>query len=330
MILTAVAALSLVSPVLDTPVKLNRTFVKGEKVTYDVKSTINSESRGLGLETWMPEDLDLQYAFTIQVLEMKADGIVDLKYLRPTMTEIKGETAARPPLKKVEKMNLDMLLTVSPVNEILKVKDLTKKDTPNTPAKPKPPAKWFAGALAPNPGGQNPLSGLIGGFVGEIYRLSLFLGPLDSSLDFSPKLPFDEVSVGDTWKKTAGYSPQKLQGKGNQVAVQRLDYLYTYRGIVASQGKQVHRITADIELKTDLAEFVHQTYDVKADVTGLKEIPLEFKGKIEFDLDLKSHRTTRAFGTSEGSFRVLLVQLPNQPVQEEKFRGRTIMKVVNP
>jgi len=329
MILTTLAAIGLLSPALGAPVKLNRTFIKGEKLRYDVKSTINAEARQLGLETWMPEDFDIQYQFTTEVVEMKADGIADLKYLRPTTTEIAGETAARPPQKKIDKTNLDMLLTVTPVNEILKIKDLAKKDPPAKPAaKPKPPVRWIVPETGLPP--QDTLSQILGTFVGEIYRLSLFLGPLDSSLDFSPKLPFDEVEVGETWKRTAGYSPQKLQGKGDKLAVQRMDYTYTYVGVLESQGKTVHRITADIELKTDLAEFVHQTYGVKSDVTGLKEIPLEFKGKLEFDLELKSHRTLRAFGTSEGGYKVMVVQLPNQPVQEEKFKGRTILKLVNP
>ncbi len=314
------------------PVKLSRVFAKGEKLQYDVKSTLNSETRVIGLETWIPEDLDIQYKFTTEVTEMKADGFADISYKRPTITEIEGETSEGPPKTKVEKINMDLLLTVSPVNGITKLKDLAKKEDPKKPgAERKPPLldRLLAGE-ALRPGRQNPLGPLIGQFVGEIYRLSLFLGPLDTSLDFSPKLPFDEVKPGDTWKKTVGYSPQKLQGKGNTVAVQRLDYLYTYVGVMASQGKQVHRITADLEVKTDLADFVHQTFEVKSDVTGLKEIPLQFKGRVEFDLDLKTMRTLRAVGTSEGSFKVVATQFPNQPIQEENIKGRTILKLLNP
>lgn len=328
MILTTFVALTIMSSAPQEPVTLHRNFVKGEKLRYDLKSSINAESRVRGLETWMPDNVDIQYQFTTEVTEMKADGIADLKYLRPTTTEIAGETARRPPLKKVDKTNLEFLLTVSPANEIIKVKDLTKKET-SAAAKPKPPLKWMHG-MATTETVQDTLTQVLGNFVGEVYRLSLFLGPIDSSLDFSPKLPFDEVAVGDTWKRTAGYSPQKLQGSGDKVAVQRMDYTYTYRGMTESQGKKVHRVTAEIDLKTDLAEFVHQTYRVDSDVTGLKEIPLEFKGLIEFDLDPKTHRTLRAFGTSAGGYRVILVQLPNEAVQEEKFRGRTILKLLNP
>lgn len=316
------------------PIKLSRVFSKGEKLQYDLRSSINSESRGLGLQTWIPEDLDIVYKFSIEVLALKTDGIADVKYLRPSITEIEGETVDSPPKPKVEKLNQELLLTVSPANEILKIKDNTKKETPKkppakTPAK-KPPLLWSNPSTLAYSRGQDSLSMLLSQFVGEIYRLSLFLGPLDSSLDLAPRLPFDDVRKGDTWKRTVGYSPQKLKGKGDKLAVQRLDYTYTYEGIVSSQSKQVHRITADLEVKTDLAEFVHQTYGVKADVTGLKEIPLNFKGRIEFDLDQKSMRTLRAVGTSQGGFKVVATQFPNDPIQEENFKGRTILKLLNP
>jgi len=316
------------------PIKLSRVFTKGEKLQYDLKSTVNSESRGLGLQTWIPEDLDIVYKFSVEVLELKTDGIADLKYLRPTITEIEGETVDSPPKPKVEKLNQELLLTVSPANEILKIKDNTKKE-PEKKGPAKPPAKkpplLLTSLLEPRaPKRQDALGMLLGQFVGEIYRLSLFLGPLDSSMDLAPRLPFDDVKKGDTWKRTVGYSPQKLKGKGDKLAVQRLDYTYTYEGIVSSQNKMVHRITADLEVKTDLAEFVHQTYGVKSDVTGLKEIPLNFKGRIEFDLDQKTMKTLRAVGTSQGGFKVVATQYPNDPIQEENFKGRTILKLLNP
>lgn len=316
------------------PIKLSRVFSKGEKLQYDLKSTVNSESRGLGLQTWIPEDLDIVYKFSVEVLALKTDGIADVKYLRPTITEIEGETVDSPPKPHVEKLNQELLLTISPANEILKIKDNTKKEgdkkpPEKTPAK-KPPHLFSNPLVLRTSKSQDALGMLLGQFVGEIYRLSLFLGPLDSSMDLAPRLPFDDVKKGDTWKRTVGYSPQKLKGKGDKLAVQRLDYTYTYEGIVSSQNKMIHRITADLEVKTDLAEFVHQTYGVKADVTGLKEIPLSFKGRIEFDLDQKSMKTLRAVGTSQGGFKVVATQFPNDPIQEENFKGRTILKLLNP
>jgi hypothetical protein len=309
-------------------VKLNRVYVKGEKHQYEVKSTMNVEGRMRGLETWIPEDLDIQYKFSTEVVELKADGIADVRYKRPTLTEIQGETVDAPPKATTEKLNWDMLLTLSPTNEILKTKDLAKKEPEKKPAKP--PAKGLHWIGWSGSGEQHPLSAILGQFVGEVYRLSLFLGPLDGSMDLAPKLPYDEVAPGETWKRTVGYTPQKLKGTDGKMAVQRLDYLYTYEGVVQSQGKQVHRVTAKLDVKTDLAEFVHQTFNVKPDATGLKEIPLEFSGKIEFDLDLKTKKTLRAVGTSTGGFRVLITQFPNQPVEEQRLKGRTILKLLNP
>jgi hypothetical protein len=149
-------------------------------------------------------------------------------------------------------------------------------------------------------------------------------------MDFSPKLPYDEVVPGDTWKRTVGYSPQKLGAKGEKLAVQRLDYTYTYRGMVGSGAKRFHRVTAELALKTDLAAFIHQTFNVKPDVTGLKEIPMSFKGSITFDLDPKTHRTVAAEAVSEGDFRVVSTTFPEDPEIEEKFKGRTTMRLVTP
>jgi hypothetical protein len=301
------------------PVKLHRVFSKGEKAEYEVKSTIFSEQRVAGLETWIPEDLELNYRFSYEVTELKADGICDLRYKRPVVNQIEGETFDSPPKKTVEKLNWDMVLTVSPINEVLNIKDLTKKPE----EKPKGGGGVFATAHLNR--AQDPLGDILGQFIGEVFRLALFFGSLDSSLDFAPKFPFDEVKPGDTWKRTVGYSPQKLQGK-EKLAVQRLDYTYTYRGMVDSGQRKVHRVTAELELKTDLATFIHQTFQIKPEQTGLKEVPLAFKGTIAFDLDPKTFRTLRADAESQGEFKVVATFLPNQAAQEVRFKGRTMLR----
>lgn len=311
------ASTAFMSP-FQSSVKLNRTFAKGEKGEYEVKSSINSESRFSGLETWMPEDFDFQYRFTYEVTAMKADGICEMRYKRPTITEIEGETVDSQPKRRIQKLDWDLSLTVSPINELLNVKDLAKK-----PDVKKPPPKVTA-ILAAGGRAQDP----IGDFISEVHRLALFVGSLDSSLDFSPKLPFDEVKIGDTWKRTVGYSPQKLRGKGDKVAVQRLDYTFTYRGLVDSDGTKVQRVTADLELKTDLATFIHQTFDLKPSESGLKEIPLSFKATVDYDLDPKTHKTLRASAQSSGEFRIVSTYNPDQPVVEERFKGRTTMRLL--
>lgn len=295
------------------PVQLSRVFVKGEKAQYQVHSTLNAEQRQIGLDTWIPSDLDLIYKFNYEVTAMKADGICVMRYLRPTMTEVEGETVDSQPKTKTTKVNYDLTLTVSPINEILDIHDNAKKKDP-----PKKPLL----ALAPNglSTSQNPLEN----FTGEIYRLALFIGGLDSSMDFSPPLPFDEVSVGDKWKKTVGFSPQKLQGKGDKLAVQRLDFEYTYKGPVTVNGKPYLRIEAALATKVDLAEYLHQVFKVKSDVTGLKEVPMNLTTKVEYDLDPKTHRTVRAEGKSEGGFRIISTSF-NEAVQEERFKARTTL-----
>ncbi len=163
-----------------------------------------------GLETWIPEDLDLNYDFTTHVEDLKPDGIAVLRYQRPIMHEIEGETADSPPKDNVVKLNMDFRLTMSPINEVLEMKDLNEKAT-------KPPAK-DSSSLVMLRGARRQVSmqEIVGQFVQEMYRLSLFAGSFDSSLDLAPKTPFDAVKVGDSWKRTVGYQPQKLQGKGNK------------------------------------------------------------------------------------------------------------------
>jgi hypothetical protein len=299
---------------------LSRVLTVGEKQEYSVKSHLDVEQRSQGLQTWVPSELDLLYSFTLEVKAAKADGIVETRYQRPTMTEILGETADSPPKKKVEQTKIDLSLTLSPVNEILAVKDLTKK--PETKPKGKGGLRWLNenGSL----GSRDVVQG-IEGYLGEIYRLALFAGSFDSALDFSPKLPFDVVKPGDTWKKTVGYTPQKLKGKDGKSAVQRLDYTYRYGGIVDVKGKKVHRITAELEVVSDLAEFFNQMSQMTSEQSGLKEIPLRFKGSIEFDLDTKTCNVIKAVAKSEGGFKIVLTQFPDDPIQEEKLKGVTVM-----
>jgi len=257
----------------------------------------------------------MSYKFTTEVKAMKADGICELEYSRPTMTLVEGETAVRPPKTTVDKVNLKYLLTVSPINEILSVKDLQ-------PSKPPKTTSGFRNA------NRTPLTFLqpaIGQFIGEVYRLALFVGGIDGSLDFNPKLPYDAVKVGDSWKRTVGYQPQKL-GAGDKSAVQRLDYVYTYRGLVDVEGKQFQRVTAHLILDTDVGEYVNQIYGKER--TGLKAIKLKLKATVAFDLDTKTFKTIRAIAESEGSISIEVVQLPNEPAQEERLKGRTTMTLV--
>lgn len=292
-------------------VTLNRVFAANEKYTYDVKSHITLESRARQLETFLPEDFDMNYTFTAQVKEMKTDGIAVIHYQRPTVTETQGETYQHTPESKVDKLNLDYLLTVSPINEILERTDL-KPQGKNL--------KWQSEEAVDSVQDDQSLD-QVATFVRELYRLALFNGPLESSLDFAPKLPFNDVKPGDTWKRTAGYTPQKLQDKTGQSAVQRLDYTYTYRGPIQENGKTYERVTADLKLDTDIAPFANQyltTGDLK-----LAKMPMTLNATIYFDLDPKTYDTISARATSQGGFQVYVSSDPSTVYFEAKLKGTT-------
>ncbi|HEY3781823.1 MAG TPA: hypothetical protein VGL56_12120 [Fimbriimonadaceae bacterium] len=297
------------------PVTLQHTGKAGEKLSYSVKSHVQVEVRQVGLETWLPNDLDLNYTFTEQVTEIKPGGMMAIHYKRPTMTVIQGETYDTPEKTTVDKLNLDYGLTVSPINEIVAEKDLN-------PQKPKGSAYihlhsksgWKQGAAS------------ILDFVGEIYRLALNTGSMDGSLDFAPKLPLDDVKPGDTWKKTVGFSPQKLKGK-NKNAVQRLDYTYTYVGVMDSNGKNVYRVTADLSTSSNLAEFFFEATGLNSEDTLIKAIPLNLKQHIDFDLDMKTGETLHAQSQATGGFSIQTTE-SEQALHEERFKGGTELNLL--
>lgn len=313
---------------ISAPAQLSRTFAKGEKSVYDVRATLTAEVRPYELDTFMPEDLNVNYKFTTEVIALKPDGIADLRYERPTMTQIEGETYDSPPKTEVTKTNVKQLVTVSPINEILKTVDLTK----NTQKKPiKPGSKktgkggWIGSAesrVALQP------SMNIGVYIQEIRRLALFIGSLDSGLDFNPKLPFDAVKVGDTWKRTVGYSPQKLSGTGKS-AVQRLDYVYSYQGLKVTDGKQYQRVQVDLRIDSDVAAFFNELLQLKPSESGLKSATLKLTAQIQFDLDPKTFRTVRADARSTGSVVIERTDHPDKPEYEERIKGYTVMRLVN-
>ncbi|MGV3616833.1 MAG: hypothetical protein ACO1SV_16020 [Fimbriimonas sp.] len=317
---TLVAVAAVGSDAAAAPVSLGRIFTPKEKLTYAVRSSLHSETRPRGLQTWIPEDLDINYDFTMQVEAMKTDGIVVMRYQRPTMTEIQGETFDKPPVVKKQKIGYDFRLTVSPFNEVLEMKDLTP---------PKKPTKKTNAVYWRTPAGRQILQSMIGQFVSEVYRLSLFVGNFESALDFAPRTPFDAVSVGDTWKRTVGYQPQKLKGKDGKMATQRLDFTYTYKGLANGAKGKVHRVEGKLSFNTDLAEFVNQTFEVTSDQTGLKSVPLSMESTIVFDLDQKTRHALEANAQSDGQFKIILTDNPDDPVQEEKIKGRTTLRLVS-
>lgn len=303
------------------PVSLGRVFTPNELLSYAVRSNLHAEQRGGLLTTWIPEDLDINYDFTVQVEKLKADGIAVVRYKRPTMTQVEGETFDAGPKSKVEKINLDFQLTVSPFNEIIDQKDLTPKK--------KPAPKKGDGVIMPAFG--NPQAGigqLVGQFIQELYRLCLFTGSMDSALDFAPRSTFDNVKVGDTWKRTVGYQPQKLKGKKDEQAVQRLDYTYTYKGVTKGDKGDVLRVEATLDFTTDLADFIKQITGADSDQLGLEKVPMKLTAKILFDLDPKTKHTLKADANSDASFQ-FYEPGKTDPAMEERMKGHTRMWLVS-
>lgn len=324
--MTSVAALAVlfISQGADKPVELGRKFTLGEKLTYVTRAQFTEEQRSGMLQTFIPEDFEMSYRHTIEVKKMKADGIAEVLYTRPHMTIVTGDTSESQAKSTVEKLDWKLQLDVSPINEVLEMKDL------NPPKKDTAP-KGGGGLLNTlrTMGAQSQTDGialsLLFEFVGEVQRMAFFVGSLDTGLDLAPKTPFEEVEKGSTWKRTVGYSPQKLKGRGDKQAVQRLDYTYEYQGITKSkEGKDVYRIQAKVKLDTDLIEFAKQL----AGTTGsfLKSVPLKLDATIDFDLDINTMHMVKALATSEGSFSIM-PKGAAQPVVEDRFKGRTTVKL---
>jgi hypothetical protein len=293
-----------------TPVLLKREYKANEKLAYAVRSTMHSDLRGGQLITWLPEDLGVNYDFSLVVEQLKPDGIAVVRYRRPTVDEVHGETFDTPEKTEVVHANIDYRLTVSPFNEVLDMRDLATKKN-----------------LTPWPTARTQEGGdMVTEFLSEMARLALFVGNLDSALDLAPKTPFDAVKVGDTWKRTVGYQPQKLKGK-NELAVQRLDYTYTFQGLVDSEKGKVLRVQAKLDFSNDLAEFLRQVTESDLSQAGLGKLPMKLSATIDFDLDPKTKLTLRADARSEAGFQIFKPDAEN-PLYEEKMKGHTTLALV--
>jgi len=94
---------------------------------------------------------------------------------------------------------------------------------------------------------------------------------------------------------------------------------------VTSGGKNVHRITADLDVDTDAAPFVNQVLGMKPEQSRLKAVKLQLKATIEFDLDEKTRKTLRADARSTGAIRVDVTDLPHEALMEQRLKGRTLL-----
>jgi hypothetical protein len=161
--------------------------------------------------------------------------------------------------------------------------------------------------------------------IEELQRLAMFVGDLNSSLDFAPKLPFDEVVPGDTWERTVSYQPQKM--KSGKTVNQRLDYTFTFDGVKQWKGIDIHQITATLNLDTDAAPWLNELYGVSDRESDLAKMPLTMDAKIIFRLDMKTGLTLSAFAESKGGWEVFLKLDVQKSVAVQKIKGRTSLKL---
>lgn len=295
----ALATLALLASATD----LSRVFAANESRSYSVHSRLQTETRGMGVRTWMPATHAFEYGFTIRVTDLLPDGVAQVRYQRPYMIVVEERFGSDEPERRVEKTDLDFELRLSSSNEILQSKALNASKK----------AGWMGdhGAFA---------QPQVTDFIGELYRLAAFAGSLDNALDLLPKLPFEAVQQGETWRRTVGYQPQRLStGKS---AVQRLDYVYDYKGIIEVEGFKVHRIHATMKLDTDAAEWVNQWVEGGIKATGLAKLPMRLETAIDLDLDLATRATLRANATSSG-FVAIYTPDSTEPALEVKLKGRS-------
>jgi len=298
-------------------IELQRKFTQGQKLTYQVKSHILVEHSEINLPIGIPEELDINYESSLLFKEVKPTGFATVEYRRPTMVEITGETAQSAPKSKTEKVDINYTMQLSPINEITEAVKLEDKKGGTS----KLMRSYTALPVAP------PTAQLIGQFSGELYRLALWIGSMETSLEFNPKLPFEDVKPGDTWKRTVSYQPQALKGGKGKQAVQRLDLTYKYEGRAQVNGKEVERITATVKLDTDAAPFVNQLLDMKPGESGLKALKLKMDSNLVFDLDPKTLLTLTAKSKSKGSWSLYLTRFGDQPRVEEQITGESSLKL---
>jgi hypothetical protein len=316
MVTAALLGISLVASAQAEPaefVELRREFSEGQKLNYEVRSRLLTESRAMQLETFIPTTVNINYDFSLDVQELKVDGIADVLYKRDQMTIIDGETHDSPPVETVEETNWEILLTLSPINEVLSIDDRSPE--------PDDTQQLLATSVAASTALAQP--DIVGEFRGELQRLALFVGTLDTSMDLAPKFPFPEVAVGDSWLVTVSYQPQYVEDE-EETRVQRLDYEYFYDGLVESEGRQVRQIRAELDFNEDVIGLFGGT----AELAGIEAINLAMKATILFEVDAETGHTLRARANSEGGFAIEATDF-DRPILEDKFTGRTTLRLAS-
>ncbi|MCC7101973.1 MAG: hypothetical protein IT206_02705 [Fimbriimonadaceae bacterium] len=275
-----------------TPVLLNRKFVKGEYNAYKMNALLTVEIKEKGLDTFLPSETGYEYGFNTTVNSLDGDGNASMRYDRGPTYRLDNdeETLAIKKVKESDAFKLDLILT--PINQFIEVKEV------------KPPKAAKLNVMLAQQASPTTITQILAGqYIMDLYRLSLFVGSLDSAFDFSPKLPDDPVKIGDTWLTTVSYQPQKTSSSG-QTMVQRLDMKYRYDGQVSVNGKKVERVSASLSLDSELTSFINSQYGMSAGDSPIKGLRITFKSDITFDLEPKTFKTLRGQALSSGTVKL--------------------------
>lgn len=304
------------------PIQLQRQWKPSTVLTYEVVSALQVEQRHYMTSIFIPEDLDIKYQFTFEVGDVTPDGFASLTYKRPKIEVVEGETVDSPPVKKTEEVNEHLALTVSPVNAITEIRDLS-------PKKEERKKDGLARFALEHPMLAQQVRNPVEEYVGDFQRLALFIASPETSMDFGPPLSVFEVEPGDTWDVTATFQPQKLKGKKGKMAPQRIDYRYTYVGLVDSADKKVHRVEGTLALDTDIAPYINDLLGMTPRQSHLTGFKLKLNTKVEFDLDEKTMHTMAARAVATGSMVISVTDVAGVPYVEENLKGRTRMRLVS-
>ena len=86
--MTSVLALAIYfgsSSVQAKPTELARKFKVGEKLGYFARAQFTEEERSGQLQTFIPNDEEISYHYSMTVQKVKSDGFAEVLYQRPTM-----------------------------------------------------------------------------------------------------------------------------------------------------------------------------------------------------------------------------------------------------
>lgn len=293
--------------------ELVRKFRAGEKLSYEFNADLRAARRGMELDTFIPDNEQFSYAFTLETEKLKDQGVADVRMKRPKFTIKLDETFDSPAKTLSEKVDHNYLFTLSKSNQVLSLKDETPKKKDKEKTGGGGGNNFRVVYLRPyDRTMQDPISS----WFGQIYQLAAFV----NSFDLGPILPGKPVGVGETWKQTVGYQPMQVGGgadKGKPI-MGRLDYLFTFKGSTTKDGKPAVWIQATLKNESDAAPLVADWMGVKPNENPFKAIKLKINAEVNYYLDPENLQVIRIESKSDGGASVEVINYEG-PVEEHKL-----------